>query len=246
MPPISRSLLPLHELRSWKITEASTEHFSAKKCVLWSSLRIKSTFESRGSHGHQSNTRILLENRSVIIKNDRITSAKYSLVHGCTWNSSSVLRLVREFSLSIFLAGFSSTKNDSSSLSIIFWNEFPLFVWSSRWDTVFIQEIWGKFACTCSPNSSANFRWRPRPSRLRATRPARQTSVFPSLTMQHACRPMRFLPAYKSIMATFSFSGICGIQLEKSHTRCIIPPITSWRRQVNWFKRSPHARRSLW
>ena len=151
---------------------------------------------------------------------------------------------MREFSLSNFLAGFSSTNNDSSSLSRIFWNEFLLCLW----DAVRVLEIWGKFACTCSPNCTVNFYWRPWPSRLWATRPACQTSVFPSSTMQPACRPMSFLPTYNSIMATFSFFShfkyITGSKAWGNKQKICIIHHWSSRRFLSFY--SPKPRSQVW
>jgi len=38
--------------------------------------------------------------------------------------------------------------------------------------------------------------------------------------------------------ASWAHFHICGVQLEGSRTRCIIPPITSWPRRANWFNKT--------
>ena len=100
----------------------------------------------------------------------------------------------------------------------------------------------------CWLNCTVNFYWRPWPSRLWATRPACQTSFFPSSTMQPAYRTMSFLPTYNSIMATFSFFShfkyITGSKAwENKQKICIIHHWSS-RRFLSFY--SPKPRSQVW
>ena len=142
-PPISASLLSLHELRSWKSSDRLRRNISLQRSECYGLLPGLSRLLNGEAHtgGHQSNTRVLFWDKILITEEDRTTLAKYSLVHECTGNSSSsLLRLVRQFSPSNFLAGFSSTKNVISSLSRSSWEVFPLLLLRSRRDAILILE----------------------------------------------------------------------------------------------------------